>query len=176
MKPTEKEQKIISTRDAAFLQLASKLKLSVNEDFGAAGLYEPLLRCKDQIFISGQLPKLNGEVAVRGTIGLDLTVDCGRHAAMICAVRCLALLYQSLGTLELVRAIPHISVYMQSDRTFEAQSAVADGASEVFNSVCGAAGSHTRTSLSVFRLPLGAAVEVDLVAIAWRESTLRISA
>jgi enamine deaminase RidA (YjgF/YER057c/UK114 family) len=62
--------------------------------------------------------------------------------------------------------ILRIGIYMQSDDAFEEQSSIADSASEVLYSVFGTAGAHARTSLSVFRLPRHAAVEVDLIAIA----------
>src|SRR5579863_2055985 len=117
---------INTTRDATFRRIANELGLGANEDFGTAGRYAPLVGCDNQIFVSGQLPKLSGEIAVRGLIGADVSVDSGRRAAMICAARCLALLQQSLGTLDHIRTIPRIGVYMQSDHAFEEQSTVAD--------------------------------------------------
>ena len=154
-----------TSRDATFHRIADQLGLIANEDYSTAGQYAPFVRCDNQIFVSGQLPKLSGEIAVRGIIGPDVSVESGRLAAMICAARCLALLQRALGTLDQIRTIPRIGVYMQSDHAFEEQSAVADGASEVLYSVFGTAGAHARTSLSVFRLPRYAAVEVDLIAV-----------
>ncbi|WP_423395525.1 Atu1372/SO_1960 family protein [Burkholderia sp. LMG 21824] len=152
------------------LTIADALGLAVDDDLDAAGRYAPLMRCDNQIFVRGQLPKLNGEITIRGLIGSEVSVDNGRRGAMICVARCIALLQRLLGTLDRVRAVPRIGVYMQSDPAFEEHSAVADGASEVVYSVFGEAGVHARTSLSAFRLPRYAAVEVDLVAFVWQDS------
>ncbi|MDR6496933.1 enamine deaminase RidA (YjgF/YER057c/UK114 family) [Burkholderia ambifaria] len=168
--PDDETEMIDMNRDAIFRGIADALGLAVDDDFGAAGRYAPLMRCDNQIFVSGQIPKLNGEIAIRGLIGSEVSVDNGRRGAMICAARCIALLQRSLGTLDRVRAVPRIGVYMQSDPAFEEHGAVADGASEVVYSVFGEAGVHARTSLSAFRLPRYAAVEVDLVAFVWQDS------
>jgi enamine deaminase RidA (YjgF/YER057c/UK114 family) len=79
-------------------------------------------------------------------------------------MRALALLKHSLGSLERVKAVPRISVFVQSAQDFTQQSEVADGASEVLFHVLGPAGAHTRTSVGVFQLPKNATVEVDLIA------------
>ncbi|WP_186093535.1 RidA family protein [Burkholderia gladioli] len=154
----------MTNRDARFRHIADQLALPADEDFGAAGQYAPWVRCGEQVFISGQLPKRGGELALRGLIGAEVSVEDGRRGAMLCVARCIALLQQALGTLDRVRAIARIGVYLQSDADFEAHSAVADGASSVLHVVFGEAGVHARTSLSVFRLPRHAAVEVELQA------------
>ena len=79
-------------------------------------------------------------------------------------MRALALLAQSLGSLDRVQSILRISVYVQSAQDFTQQSEVADGASEVLYAVLGQSGVHTRTSVGVYQLPKNAAVELDLIA------------
>jgi enamine deaminase RidA (YjgF/YER057c/UK114 family) len=79
-------------------------------------------------------------------------------------MRALALLQRSLGSLDHVKAILSISVFVQSAQHFTEQSEVADGASEVLFKVLGPAGAHTRTSVGVFQLPKNATVELSLVA------------
>ncbi len=74
------------------------------------------------------------------------------------------LLERSLGTLDRVRAILRITVYVRSAPAFTQQSEVADGASGILFRVLGEAGAHTRTSVGVEQLPKGATVEVDLIA------------
>ena len=85
-------------------------------------------------------------------------------AAKVCAMRALALLRQTLGSLERVKHVLRITVYVQSAQDFTQQSEVADGASEILYAVLGQAGVHTRTSVGVFQLPKNAAVEIDLIA------------
>jgi len=85
-------------------------------------------------------------------------------AAKVCAMRALAILQRSLGTLDKVRAILKVTVYVQSADGFTQQSEVADAASELIVAILGPAGAHARTSVGVFQLPKNATVEVDLVA------------
>jgi enamine deaminase RidA (YjgF/YER057c/UK114 family) len=80
-------------------------------------------------------------------------------------MRALALLQRSLGSLDRVRSVLRIGVFVQSAEHFTQQSEVADGASEVLYRVLGEAGAHTRTSVGVFQLPKNATVELDLIAV-----------
>jgi enamine deaminase RidA (YjgF/YER057c/UK114 family) len=79
-------------------------------------------------------------------------------------MRALALLRQSLGSLDKVDKILRVSVFVQSAQDFTQQSEVADSASEVLYAVLGDTGVHTRTSVGVYQLPKNAAVELDLIA------------
>ncbi len=85
----------MTNRDARFRHIADQLALPADEDFGAAGQYAPWVRCGEQVFISGQLPKRGGELALRGLIGAEVSVEDGRRGAMLCAARCIALLQQA---------------------------------------------------------------------------------
>ncbi len=89
-----------------------------------------------------------------------------QRAAQICALRALTLLQRELGTLSRVRKILRVNVFVQCSAEFTQISEVGDGASEVFATVLGPAGLHTRTSVGVFALPKNAAVEIDLIAAA----------
>lgn len=79
-------------------------------------------------------------------------------------MRALALLQRRLGSLDKLEAILKINVYVQSSRTFTQQSEVADGASEILQTVLGPLGAHARTSVGVYQLPKNATVELDLIA------------
>jgi len=81
-------------------------------------------------------------------------------------MRALALLQRSLGSLERVKAILSVSVFVQSAQDFTQQSEVADGASELLVKILGPAGAHTRTSVGVSQLPKNATVELSMVAAA----------
>jgi enamine deaminase RidA (YjgF/YER057c/UK114 family) len=116
------------------------------------------------MFVSGQIPRVGNEVVVAGRVGEAVVLSKAQLAAKVCAMRALALLQQSLGTLEKVRSILRITVFVQCAQDFTQQSEVSDGASEVLYSVLGEAGRHTRTSVGVFQLPKNASVELDLIA------------
>jgi enamine deaminase RidA (YjgF/YER057c/UK114 family) len=116
------------------------------------------------VFVSGQIPRVGNEVVVIGSVGADVSVTQAQLAAKVCTMRALALLRQTLGSLESISRILRVTVFVQSAPGFTQQSEVADGASEVLRSVLGEAGVHTRTSVGVVQLPKNAAVELDLIA------------
>jgi len=105
-------------------------------------------------------------VVVTGAAGAEVDMSRAQIAAKICAMRALALLQRALGSLDQVRAILRITVFVRCTADFTQHSEVADAASEVFYRVLGEAGAHTRTSVGVLQLPKGATVELDLIASA----------
>ena len=154
------------SRDQAFTDAARALGHSFDGEIKVGGNYAPLVRIGDTIHVSGQVPRVGDVVVVTGRVGADVTLDRARHAAQVCVMRALALLQRSLGSLEKVRALAKVNVYVQSADDFVQQSEVADAASALLLNVLGPDGVHARTSVGVYRLPKNAAVEVDLVAIA----------
>ncbi len=151
-------------RDALFQDEAARLGYSFDGEIKIGGNYVPLLRDGHQVYISGQIPRVGDTVVVTGTAGAETSLSQAQTAAQVCAMRALALLQRTLGSLEKVRAILRITVYVQSAPAFTQQSEVADGASEILFKILGQAGAHTRTSVGVLQLPKNATVEVDLIA------------
>jgi enamine deaminase RidA (YjgF/YER057c/UK114 family) len=152
------------TRDSKFQAEAELLGHSFDGEIKIGGNYVPVVRDQDQIFVSGQIPRVGNTVVVTGAAGADVDLSRAQIAAKICAMRALALLQRSLGTLDSVNTIQRITVYVRSAPDFTQQSEVADGASEILFRVLGEAGAHTRTSVGVLQLPKGATVELDLIA------------
>ena len=150
--------------DARFKEEAAALGYSFDGEIKIGGNYVPLIRDGNNIYVSGQIPRVENQVVVTGAAGDQIDLSRAQHAAKICVMRALALLQRSLGSLERVKAIPSISVFVQSAQHFTQQSEVADGASELLFKVLGPAGAHTRTSVGVFQLPKNATVELSLVA------------
>ena len=130
------------------------------------GNYSPVVRDGKQLWVSGQIPRVGDAVLFVGVVGETLDVAQGKQAAAIGAMRALALLQRTLGSLESIAAVLHITVYVRSEAHFTQQSEVADGASDVLCRVVGLRGVHTCTSVGVMQLPKGAAVELDMVATA----------
>jgi enamine deaminase RidA (YjgF/YER057c/UK114 family) len=152
------------SRDEQFTKEAAALGYSFDGEIKIGGNYVPLVRDGTHIYVSGQIPRVANTVVVVGAAGTEVSLAQAQVAAKVCVMRALALLQRSLGSLEHVRAIPRITVYVQSAQTFTQQSEVADGASEILFGVLGPAGAHSRTSVGVFQLPKNATVEVDLIA------------
>jgi enamine deaminase RidA (YjgF/YER057c/UK114 family) len=150
--------------DERFKMAAAEVGLPLDGELKAGGNYTHLVRNGNDLYISGQLPRLGDTVAVMGRAGTDVTVSEAQRGAKICALRALALLQRELGSLDKVKSILRITVYVQSASDFTRQSEVGDGASDVLRAVLGPAGIHTRTSIGVFQLPKNGTVEVDMIA------------
>ena len=151
------------SRDEQFHDVARELGHSFEGEIRIGGNYVSLVENDGEIWISGQIPRVGDKVVVTGRAGTDVQLDQARVAAKICVMRALALLRQSLGSLECIRKVLRITVYVQSAQDFTQQSEVADGASEVLYTILGQAGVHTRTSVGVYQLPKNATVEIDMV-------------
>lgn len=153
------------TRDEKY-QAAQERMGYLLEEFKVGGNYTPLVRDGNQLYISGQIPRVGDTLMLPGKVGESLTLAQAQIAAGISALRCLGLLKQALGSLDQVKAIARITVYVRSAEDFDQQSEVANGASDLFHEILGAAGVHTRTSVGVMQLPKSAAVEIDMIAVA----------
>lgn len=155
-----------NSRDTRFAAVAAELGYSFDGEIQKGGNYTSVVQHGDQIYVSGQVPRVGSTVVVTGRVGAEVSLAQAQLAAKVCVMRALALLRQNLGSLERVKHILRISVYVQCAQDFTQQSEVADGASEVLYAVLGPAGVHTRTSVGVFQLPKNASVEIDLIAAA----------
>ena len=153
------------TRDEKYQAAQQRIGYLLDE-FKIGGNYTPLLRDGNHVYISGQIPRVGDAIVLPGKVGESLSLADAQIAAGVSALRCLGLLKQALGSLDQVKAILKINVYVRSADDFDQQSEVANGASDLLNEILGAAGSHTRTSVGVLQLPKGAAVEVDMIAVA----------
>jgi enamine deaminase RidA (YjgF/YER057c/UK114 family) len=154
------------TADHRFETCARDMGYDFSGDIKIGGNYSPVVPDGKQLWVSGQIPRVGDEVLFVGVLGETLDLAQGKQAAAIGAMRALALLQRTLGSLESIAAVLRITVYVRSGACFTQQSEVADGASDVLCRVLGPRGVHTRTSVGVMQLPKGAAVELDMVATA----------
>ncbi|MDR3019118.1 MAG: RidA family protein [Delftia acidovorans] len=152
------------TADERFAQAALELGHRFDGEIKIGGNYSPVVRDGQQLFVSGQIPRVGDEVLYVGTVGAGIDLASARTAAAICAMRALAFVQRAAGSLDAVRTVARITVYVRSAPDFTQQSEVADGASDLIARVLGPVGAHTRTSVGVLQLPKGAAVELDLIA------------
>lgn len=150
--------------DARFQSLAQEMGHRFDGELQIGGHYTPVVRDGQQLWVSGQIPRVGNEVLYVGAVGDALDLPQARQAAAVCAMRALAFLQREAGSLDAIGSILRITVYVRSASTFTQQSEVADGASDTLVRVLGPRGVHARTSVGVLQLPKGAAVELDLVA------------
>jgi enamine deaminase RidA (YjgF/YER057c/UK114 family) len=126
--------------------------------------YVPVRISGEHAFVAGQIPIEDGTVLSSGKLGEDLTVEQGSEAARRCALQALSALREALGTLDRVKGIVKVDVFVASAPGFTQQPAVANGASDVLVEIFGEEGRHARAAVGVSELPLGASVEVAVVA------------
>jgi enamine deaminase RidA (YjgF/YER057c/UK114 family) len=116
----------------------------------------------NQLFVSGQIPLVDGKPAYIGRLGESLSDEEGTQAAQWAALGLLGQLSHALGDdlSRLVRTV-RVGVFIASSGSFKQQSAVANGASNLLVNALGDKGRHVRTAVGVSSLPAGVAVEVD---------------
>lgn len=126
--------------------------------------YVPVRVEGDLAYVSGQVPSVDGELLHPGRLGAEVTLEQGQEGARRCALQALSALRQELGTLDRVSGIVQVSVFVASDPGFTDQPKVGNAASDLLVEVFGEAGRHARAAVGVAALPLGASVEIALIA------------
>lgn len=127
--------------------------------------YIPVRIAGGLAFVSGQLPMEDGKVLHAGRVGDDVTIEEAAQGARRAALQAIAALGDALGSVDRVRGIVQVSVFVACTPSFTDHPKVANGASEVLADLLGDAGRHARVAVGVASLPLGASVEVAVTAI-----------
>lgn len=132
-----------------------------------AAAYVPFVRTGNLVFLSGHIAKKDGKPWV-GQLGLTMTTEQGRAAARAVAVDLMGTLEhacRAAGTdLDGIKRIVKVMSLVNSTSTFTEQHLVTNGCSELLGEVFGAAGTHARSAFGVAQIPLGACVEIELIA------------
>jgi len=127
-----------------------------------AANYVPYTISGNHIFISGQIPFLNGVKMHIGRLGDDYSIEQGVQAAEACALNILAQVNQAIdGDWSKVKRCIKLGGFVNSTPDFTDQSAVINGASNLVVSALGDIGKHTRFAVSAPSLPFGVAVEIE---------------
>ncbi|MCH7232379.1 RidA family protein [Glycomyces sp. L485] len=148
---------------ADVLAALERLGLSLPAVVPPVAAYQPAVRAGDVVYVSGQLPFVDGELVETGKVGAEVDVERAGELARICALNAIAAL-GSVADLDEVVRIVKVGGFVASAPGFTGQPKVVNGASDLFGEVFGEAGLHARSAVGVAELPLGAPVEVDLVA------------
>ena len=126
--------------------------------------YVPVVVSRGLAFVAGQVPMEEGKPMATGRLGDDVGTEDGAQLARRCALQALAALKAELGSLDRVKRIAKVTVFVASADSFTEQPKVANGASDLLGEVFGDAGKHARAAVGVPVLPLGVPVEVELIA------------
>ncbi|HET9018505.1 MAG TPA: RidA family protein [Acetobacteraceae bacterium] len=124
--------------------------------------YVPFVVTGNLVVISGQVPLLDGKVAVTGKVGATVSLEDGVRAARLCFINLLAQLREACaGDLDRVQQVVRLGGFIAAPAEFTQHAAVMNGASDLAVEVFGEAGRHARTTVGVPSLPLDCAVEVE---------------
>jgi enamine deaminase RidA (YjgF/YER057c/UK114 family) len=125
--------------------------------------YVGAIRTGTLVVLSGHISKDNNGELIKGKLGVDLTVEQGYNAARQCGIVMLSTLKEELGNLNKVVRIVKVSGFVNSAPDFTDQSKVVNGFSDLMVEVFGERGKHARAALGMASLPLGAAVEIEMI-------------
>jgi len=146
----------------AYARLA-ELGLTLPKVVPPLAAYVPAVQSGNHVYVSGQVPMVDGKVFCVGKLGADVTVEQGIESARICALNALAAIDALVGLGRLVRIVK-LTGFVASAAGFTGQPAVVNGASQLFGEVFGEQGRHARSAVGVAELPLGVPVEVEVIA------------
>jgi enamine deaminase RidA (YjgF/YER057c/UK114 family) len=127
------------------------------------GIYAEAVQTGTLLFLTGMLPTEGRGAKFVGRVGAELDVEAGRKAAHLAALNALAVARQHLGSLNKVTRIVRLGVSVATSGDVRDQPKVADGASELLESVFGKDKNPSRLVYGVASLPLGAPVELELI-------------
>jgi enamine deaminase RidA (YjgF/YER057c/UK114 family) len=125
--------------------------------------YVPAVQSGNHVYVSGQLPLVDGKLPKAGKVGAEVSPEEATALARICALNALAAIESLVGLGRIVKIVK-ITGFVASAPGFTGQPAVVNGASNLFGDVLGEQGRHARSAVGVSELPLGAPVEVEVIA------------
>ena len=140
-----------------------QLGVSLPTPAAPVAAYVPCVRTGNLVYVSGQVPLVDGKPSHTGHLGDDVSLEDGRAAARTCAINLLAALKAELGELSQVTRVVKVVGFVAAAPGFTDMPKVVNAASELFGEVFGDAGRHARSAVGVATLPLGVPVEVEAI-------------
>ncbi|AEK62366.1 Putative translation initiation inhibitor, yjgF family [Collimonas fungivorans Ter331] len=129
-----------------------------------AAAYVMYAQSGNTVYLSGHLSKKDGKIWV-GQLGKDTTTEEAKLAARGIAIDLIATLQAACGgDLKRVKRVVKLMSLVNSTPDFTEQHLVTNGASELIGEVFGEQGKHARSAFGVAQLPLGACVEIEMIA------------
>lgn len=126
--------------------------------------YIPYVRTGNLLYLSGQIPLKDGTLIATGRVPDQVDVPTAVLCARQCALNAMAIIRDAAGSLDRVRRIVRLGVFVAAAPGFHDEPKIGNGASELMVQVFGDAGRHARAAVGCSDLPLGAPVEVDVIA------------
>ncbi|MBR4107774.1 MAG: RidA family protein [Akkermansia sp.] len=126
------------------------------------GSYVQCLRTGNYLHLSGGI-SINGDVAIYGKLGAEVSIEQGQAAAAAAILNRLAVIKAELGSFAPLRRIVAVNGFVNCTPDFTDQAKVLNGASDLLVELFGPEAAHTRSAVGVASLPLGVAVEINMI-------------
>ncbi|CAM2881758.1 RidA family protein [Corynebacterium propinquum] len=149
----------------------AELGITLPEVAKPLAAYVPAKRVGNQVWTSGQLPLVDGQLPITGLVGDEVSAEEAYSAARTCALNALAAVDAEVG-LDNVASISKLVGFVASAPGFYEQPGVVNGASELVGEIFGDQGVHVRSAVGVAALPKNAPVEVEMVVELRSSSTV----
>jgi len=127
-----------------------------------AGSYIPIVKSGNLMYVSGQIPMIDGKVAFTGKVSDD-NIEIAKESARICAINILAQIKKDLGDLQKISKIVRLNGFVNSVPEFTQHPKVINAASDLFYEIFGECGKHSRIAVGVSSLPLNSMTEIDAI-------------
>jgi enamine deaminase RidA (YjgF/YER057c/UK114 family) len=151
----------MTSRDVLLEQMGYPLERATPE----GKLVEAVVIEGNIVYASGQVPFDGDRLVYQGKVPSQVSVVDATAAAALCAANVLRAVRKVIGSLDQVERVVRITGYVNSDSDFTEQHLVINGASQLVRNIFGDAGRHARTALGMAQLPLGAAVEIEMILL-----------
>ena len=143
-------------------QRLQEIGVTIPDAPSPAANYLPFTRTGNLVFVSGQVPFVDGKLEVTGTVGENASVEDAQGQAKICAINLLAQLKVACGgDLDRVVQVVKLGAFVASADNFFDQPIVVNAASDLMVEAFGDAGRHARFAIGTNALPLNCLVEID---------------
>ena len=144
-------------------QRLKELQIELPTAGAPAAAYVMSAQTGNTLFLSGHIAKKDGKPLV-GKLGLTMNTEEGKLAARSISIELMATMQAHLGNLDRVKRIVKVMSLVNSTETYTEHHLVTNGCSELLFEVFGEAGKHARSAFGVAQIPLGACVEIELIA------------
>ena len=143
-------------------QRLKELNIELDDASVPAGSYVPYVITNNLVFISGQLPFIDGQLTIKGKVGDNVSLDDAVKMSEACAKALLSQLKAACnGNLDKVNKVVKLGGFVASAPNFTDQPKVINGASDLIVNIFGDKGKHSRFAVGVAALPLNVPVEID---------------
>ena len=153
----------MSTTSTSVYDRLKALDISLPPVAAPAAAYLPFVQTGNLVFVSGHIARKDGKPWV-GQLGKNINTEEGKAAARTIAIDLMGTLQAAVGDLGKVKRIVKLMSLVNSTSDFTEQHLVTNGASELLVEVFGDAGKHARSAFCVAQIPLGACVEIEMIA------------